>query len=301
MVSCTSCSRASRTASSRPIIFDDQLEPGELGGEVLADEAAVAQHGDAIGDAVHLIEEVGDEHHRHAGRPHPLDHLEQLVDLAGVEAGRGLVEDQHPGVDLHRPGDRHELLHGDRVRLERRRRVDVEVQLLEHLGWCAGASPASRCGRSDADSRPSIVFSATERLAARLTSWYTVLMPAVCAWRRAVHLERLAHEEHLAAVDAMDAGERLDSVDLPAPFSPSRAWTSPGNRRSDTPSRASTPGNETVMSRICTVGWIASRRWLGVRHARSSSLKVSRIFAAERSLGRVPAGTRPRRGGWDQY
>ena len=152
-VSCTSCSRASSTASSRPIIFDTSSSRGSSSREVLTDEAAVAQHGDAVGDAVHLIEEVGDEHHGHARRPHPLDHLEQLVDLASVEAGGGLVEDQHPGVHLRRPGDRHELLHGDRVRLERRRRVDVEVQLLEHL---AGA-PAHR--------RPVDAAEATTRLA----------------------------------------------------------------------------------------------------------------------------------------
>ena len=35
------------------------------------------------------------------------------------------------------------------------------------------------------------MFSATERLAARLTSWYTVLMPARWRLARAVHLERL--------------------------------------------------------------------------------------------------------------
>ena len=128
-----------------------------------------------------------------------------------VEAGGGLVEDQHPGVDLHRAGDRDELLHGDRVRLERRARVDVEVQLLEHLGGCAGASPASRCGRSGAARGPSIMFSATDRLGSRLTSWYTVLMPASCAWRRAGE-PRSARRRRGCSPQSMlvDAGERLD-------------------------------------------------------------------------------------------
>src|SRR4051794_21889395 len=44
----------------------------------------------------------------------------------------------------------------------------------------------------------------------------------------------------------------LMSVDLPAPFSPSREWISPGRRVKSTPSSASTPGKEIEMSRIST-------------------------------------------------
>ena len=115
----TSCSSASSTASSRPIILETSCRRGSSGREVLADEAPVAQHGDAVGDAVHLIEEVGDEQHGDTRCTDPLDDLEQLVDLACVEARRRLVEDQHLGVDLHGAGDGHELLDGDRVRFER--------------------------------------------------------------------------------------------------------------------------------------------------------------------------------------
>ena len=35
----------------------------------------------------------------------------------------------------------------------------------------------------------------------------------------------------------------LISVDLPAPFSPTRAWTSPARRSNETPFRAWTPAN----------------------------------------------------------
>src|SRR5262245_43657793 len=34
------------------------------------------------------------------------------------------------------------------------------------------------------------------------------------------------------------------SVDFPAPFSPTRAWTSPASRSSETPSSACTPPND---------------------------------------------------------
>src|SRR3954454_18270164 len=44
------------------------------------------------------------------------------------------------------------------------------------------------------------------------------------------------------------------SVDLPAPFSPIRACTSPGRRVKSTWSSASTPGKRIVMSRISTTG-----------------------------------------------
>src|SRR6185369_13668458 len=40
------------------------------------------------------------------------------------------------------------------------------------------------------------------------------------------------------------------SVDFPAPFSPTRAWISPGFRSKETPSSASTPGKRLVMARI---------------------------------------------------
>src|SRR6476469_8419615 len=39
----------------------------------------------------------------------------------------------------------------------------------------------------------------------------------------------------------------FESVDLPAPFSPSRAWTSPSTASNSTPSFATTPGNRLVM------------------------------------------------------
>ena len=42
-----------------------QFEAGQLGSRVFADEAAIAQHGDAVGDAVDLLEEVSDEQHGH--------------------------------------------------------------------------------------------------------------------------------------------------------------------------------------------------------------------------------------------
>src|SRR5512138_3127404 len=44
------------------------------------------------------------------------------------------------------------------------------------------------------------------------------------------------------------------SVDFPAPFSPSSAWTSPGSSSKSTASFASTPGNCLVIPRISRTG-----------------------------------------------
>ena len=93
----------------------DQLEARQLGDGVLAHEAAVAQHRDAVGDLVDLVEEVGDEQHGDALVTHPPDHGEQLLDLAPVQRRRGLVEHEDPGLDVDGTRDRDELLHGEGV------------------------------------------------------------------------------------------------------------------------------------------------------------------------------------------
>src|SRR2546428_2838946 len=50
------------------------------------------------------------------------------------------------------------------------------------------------------------------------------------------------------------------SVDLPAPFSPSRACTSPGRRSKSIPSLATTPGKRFVIDRSSRIGPSLIRR-----------------------------------------
>ena len=52
----------------------------------------------------------------------------------------------------------------------------------------------------------------------------------------------------------------FESVDLPAPFSPSSACTSPSAASKWTPSFATTPGNRFVMSRSSTAAAIEKGR-----------------------------------------
>ncbi|KUM26475.1 hypothetical protein AU467_21295 [Mesorhizobium loti] len=61
-----------------------------------AGKHAVAQHNDAVGDALDLMQAVRDEDDADAFRPQPLDHVEQLFGLGDRQAGGRLVEDHQP-------------------------------------------------------------------------------------------------------------------------------------------------------------------------------------------------------------
>ena len=127
-----------------------EVDAQQLLDEVLPHELAVAQHGEAVADLVHLVEEVRDEEDRDALLLQRADDAEELGDLVGVEARGGLVEDEHLRLHVDRTGDRHELLHRERVVAEERSGVEVEVEAREQLDRSGGAWPASRSSRSGA-------------------------------------------------------------------------------------------------------------------------------------------------------
>ena len=108
-------------------LTDKQLV-ARLGGEPGGDVPAVAEHGDPIGDAEHLVETVADEQHGDAPVAQPAHLVEQAVDLVGRQRRRRLVHDQHPGVEGDRLGDLHRLLCRDRERVGRGTGIDVDVE-----------------------------------------------------------------------------------------------------------------------------------------------------------------------------
>src|SRR6478735_10027703 len=113
---------------------DHQLDQLELGGVLdhpLLDQLAVAEDRHPVRDLVDLVQEVGDEDDGDAVLAQGAHHREELLDLVGVQARGGLVEDEDPRVDIHGPGDRDQLLHRDRVLPEHRGGVDVEAEPLE--------------------------------------------------------------------------------------------------------------------------------------------------------------------------
>ena len=98
------------------------------------DQLAVAQHGDAIGDLVDLIDEVGDEDDRRSLALEFAHHPEQLAGLISVEAGGRLVQDQYLGRgDFQRTSNGCHLLDCDRVRPKRSRHVDVYIEPQQDL------------------------------------------------------------------------------------------------------------------------------------------------------------------------
>ena len=136
---------ASVRSSSRPSISGIIFARRKLGDRSAADKAAVAQHRDAVGDFVHLIDEMGDEDDGDAVRLEVAHDLEEERRLVGVEARRRLVEHQHPCVVLERAGDRDELLDGDRIGAERPLDVDVDVEALQALpGALSRRSPVDQ-------------------------------------------------------------------------------------------------------------------------------------------------------------
>ena len=66
---------------------------------------AVAQHRDAMADAIDLVETMRDVDDRHAAGDQPLHQREQLVHLAGGQRRGRLVHDQHRGLGGERLGD----------------------------------------------------------------------------------------------------------------------------------------------------------------------------------------------------
>ena len=77
------------------------------------DGAAVAQHGDAVGDPRHLVELVRDQDRGHAVGAELEQEIEQRRAVAFVEAGGRLVENQKAHLLGQRLGDLHQLLLAD--------------------------------------------------------------------------------------------------------------------------------------------------------------------------------------------
>ena len=211
----------------------------------LADDAAVAQHDDAVGAALDLVQAVRDEDDADAALLQLGDDAHEGVGLGEREARGRLVHDDQAGVERERLGDLDQLhlrqrqLGDGRIRLELdaealEQRLHLLVQLLA-VDQLEGA--------------------AVERLAADEDVGGDVQI---------VEEVQLLVDEGDAAGDGVADGERADSrgrrcgwrrssarstpprifisVDLPAPFSPMRPSTSPRRTARSTRSSATTPG-----------------------------------------------------------
>ncbi len=202
----------------------------------------------------HLVELVGDEDDREALGLELTQVVEQLVDLLRDEHDGRLVEDDDLGAAVEHLED-----------LDALAGADAEV-LDQHVGLDAEAVGRRRSRRSSARasspmpcsfSAPSTTFSRTVRLSASMKCWNTMPTPAAIAsagdesatcWP----LTSIVPESGFCTPYRI-----FISVDLPAPFSPTIAWTVPRSTSMLTSWLATTPGNVLPMSRSrTTTSWL---------------------------------------------
>ena len=91
-------------------------------------------------------------------------------------------------------------------------------------------------------SRPMKTFAAASRLSKRFSSWWTKAIPAAIASAQVIAGRSAPSMRIVPVVGATTPPSTFISVDLPAPFSPTRPMTSPGATDRLTPLSAATPG-----------------------------------------------------------
>ena len=144
--------------------------------------------------------------------------------------------------------DRRHLLDRHRVRAERLGHVDVDVEAAKDLLGPADPSPPV----IDAAPRPALApdedVLRDREVGAEVDFLVDSADPQCLSMLRGADLEVLAVEGDRRPDRGRSTPVRtLIRVDLPAPFSPTRAWISPGRSSKSTPSRAWTPGNALSM------------------------------------------------------
>jgi hypothetical protein len=116
--------------------------------------------------------------------------------------------------------------------------------------WALAAAAIRRVStvrRRVRGSRPRKMFSATDRPGTRSSSWWIIAMPAACASAGPRNRHGRPATVMLPSWSVITPARTFISVDLPAPFSPSSARTSPARTDSSASSQASTPPNRFVM------------------------------------------------------
>jgi len=128
-------------AEARPRRLATHVPPPtrqELGHIAEGHELSPPDDGDALADPLHLVEQVRGEHHVDAVvGGHPLDEVQHLVALHGVEAVGGLVEQQQVGVVGDGLGHLHPLALTGRHRAERAEPLLAESDEVERIARSA--------------------------------------------------------------------------------------------------------------------------------------------------------------------
>jgi hypothetical protein len=158
---------------------------------------------------------------RRAGR-------EDLLGLLGREDGRRLVEDEDPGLAVERLEDLDALLPADRQGADLGVGIDLEAEPGAELAIRLRRSLRSRKIRLAIVSSPSRMFSATVRTGTSMKCWWTMLIPRAIASDGPLIVTGLPSSRISPSSGLASPYRTFIRVVLPAPFSPSRAWISPG-------------------------------------------------------------------------
>ena len=206
-----------------------ELVDRSVGRRQRRDVSPVAQHGDAIANRRDFLEPVRDVDDGDAGRLERPDAIEEPLDLPVGQRRRRFVHDEDARVLRERLGDLHHLLLRDAELVDERARVEIQAERVEQAPGLGVHPP---------------VIDGAGQPAAGLAAEIDVLRDVEIRDER--ELLEDDGDAQLAGVGgrsqphrrAVDAGSRpcparcaphriLMSVDLPAPFCPSRKCTSP--------------------------------------------------------------------------
>ena len=136
----------------------------ELGLLLDQDDLPLADHADALGHQLGLLDVMRGQDDGHARIAQEADHLPHVLPQLDIDAGRRLVEKQHLRLVRQGLGDQHAALHPSRQRHDLAVFPVPQRQVREHLLDLSGIGRLAEQAAAEADRRPD----ALERIARQL-------------------------------------------------------------------------------------------------------------------------------------
>ena len=187
-----------------------------------ADDLAPTDHADPVTDGLHFAELVGDEDDRRALLLELAHDAHELVDLLRGQHRRRFVENQHLRVVGERLEDLDPLLDADGEILDEGIGVDGQVVATGQLTYQRGGGGTVEHAHARVCSRPSMTFSATVNTGTSMKCWWTIPIPAAMASPGVLNVTGSSSSTISPSDGSRSPYSMFISVDLPAPFSPSR-------------------------------------------------------------------------------
>src|SRR6185437_12809235 len=200
-------------------------------------------------ELAYLGQPVGDVDDRRAGGDLVADEPEEPRDGVPAQRRGGLVEDEQGRCDREGLGDLQQVPLPT-VRVSTRSRGSTSRPT------CASSRPVTSARdpvRKTSAGRATSRFSCTVRSGSTAGCWWTIAMPRAAA-SRGVSEATVCPATVIVPVSGTSVPDAmLISVDLPAPFSPRIACTSPDSTLTDTSVSAATPPKCFAMPAISSV------------------------------------------------